>query len=136
MSSLGVAGSTTAQLSLILDNGQISVSGSVNAVATANTLNTPAVAYTQNNVATGTPTANGRVMWGASANTYNAAVLSSRNGHWPSWVVYRFYVEDLTVSGRSLATVYALDQAALAAAFATGGRYNGDAVVTNPSSLP
>lgn len=43
-----------------------------------------------------------------------------------SAVIYRIYMEDLTVSGRSFAAVKAADDALYAAAFAAGGRYNGD----------
>jgi hypothetical protein len=41
-------------------------------------------------------------------------------------VLYRAYIEDLTVSGRTYAQVQALDYALWQAAFAPGGRYAGD----------
>lgn len=53
----------------------------------------------------------------------------------PSYALYRFYMEDLTVSGRSHASVLAQDQALYAAAFAEGGRYHGD-TYTDPATLP
>lgn len=53
----------------------------------------------------------------------------------PSQVLYRLYFEDLTLSGRTAAAVDALDAAAHAAAFGTGGRFAGD-TYTNPSTLP
>lgn len=65
-------------------------------------------------------------MWGAYTGTYNNAALASRNTYWPSFVFRRFYLEDLTVSGRSFATVSALDQALWAAAVASDGRYGSD----------
>lgn len=43
-----------------------------------------------------------------------------------SWILYRVYVEDLTVSGRSYAQVNALDQAEYDKAFGAGGRFAGD----------
>lgn len=43
-----------------------------------------------------------------------------------SRITYRAYIEDLTISGRTYAQVQAADYAAYLAAFATGGRYNGD----------
>lgn len=54
----------------------------------------------------------------------------------PSWVLYRLYLEDLTVSGRTYATVDALDAAQYAAAVTDpGGRYYGD-TYTNPTTIP
>lgn len=44
----------------------------------------------------------------------------------PGTVLYRFLIEDLTVSGRTYAEADALDAAAYASAFGTGGRYAGD----------
>lgn len=52
----------------------------------------------------------------------------------PSWVLYRMYVEDLTVSARTAADVNAIDLAAFNSAFGTGGRYNGDSN-TAPATL-
>lgn len=43
-----------------------------------------------------------------------------------SRIVYRLYLEDLTVSGRTYAQVQAADYALYQAAFAAGGRYAGD----------
>lgn len=75
-------------------------------------------------------------MWGAPTGTYNNAV-----GGWlvqmPSLVVYRVYVEDLTVSGRSYATVDALDFAEYTKhVLTTGGRYYGDTLPTDPATIP
>ncbi|MER2974725.1 hypothetical protein ABS815_15285, partial [Klebsiella pneumoniae] len=51
---------------------------------------------------------------------------STVSGH-PSFIFYRFYMEDLTVSGRSYATVDALDQALFDEAFnSSTGRYRND----------
>lgn len=56
------------------------------------------------------------------------------NAH-TSWVFYRFYIEDLTVSGRTYAAVDALDQAEYVKQVSTsGGRYNGD-TYTAPSTI-
>lgn len=52
-----------------------------------------------------------------------------------SRVIYRVYIEDLTVSGRSYATVDALDYAMFQAAFASGGKFYND-TYTNPSTIP
>lgn len=51
-----------------------------------------------------------------------------------SQIFYRAYVEDLTVSGRTYAEVYALDIAMFNEAFAVGGKYAGD-TFTDPSIL-
>lgn len=52
-----------------------------------------------------------------------------------SQILYRVYLEDLSVSGRDYATVKALDDALYAAAFATGGKFFGD-TFTDPATLP
>lgn len=61
----------------------------------------------------------------ASANTTQVA----------SRILYRLYMEDLTVSGRSYNTVKNLDQALWTTAFASGGRFYNDSY-TAPSTLP
>lgn len=60
-------------------------------------------------------------------------VATSSNGY-PSWIIYRLYVEDLTVSGRTWEEVDAADAALHAAAFGAGGRYEADSF-TAPSSV-
>lgn len=52
----------------------------------------------------------------------------------PSRIIYRAYVEDLTVSGRTFAQVQALDYALYQAAFAPGGKFHGD-TYTDPATL-
>lgn len=72
---------------------------------------------------------------GAAPGTSNNTGLASRNNSWPSLAAYRWYLEDLTVSGRSFATVAALDLARYTAEVATtGGRYNAD-TFTAPSTI-
>lgn len=52
----------------------------------------------------------------------------------PSQILYRVYIEDLTISGRSYADVFAIDQALYTKEVLTsGGRYYGD-TFTNPAS--
>lgn len=53
----------------------------------------------------------------------------------PSDILYRTYMEDLTVSGRNYAEVEAIDKALWDVAFAVGGRYYGD-TFTAPSAFP
>lgn len=52
-----------------------------------------------------------------------------------SRIIYRAYIEDLTVSGRSYAAVDALDYAMFQAAFASGGKFFND-TYTDPSTMP
>lgn len=66
----------------------------------------------------------------ANQNTY-APLLAAL----PSWVFYRTYIEDLTVSGRTFAQVQAADYALFQAAFGSGGRLAGD-TYTAPSTIP
>lgn len=63
-------------------------------------------------------------------NTYLDA-----KSHSACQVFYRFYLEDLTVSGRNYTEVDALDAAAFADAFAAGGRYADDTVPTDPATV-
>lgn len=66
---------------------------------------------------------------------YNGFGSVSQN-QCPSHIHYRFYLEDLTVSGRTYAAVDALDYSLYQAAVTTaGGRYYGD-TYTAPSTLP
>lgn len=53
----------------------------------------------------------------------------SANQAWngcPSFVVYRYYIEDLSKSGRTYEQVKAIDEAEHAKAFSEGGRFYGD----------
>lgn len=74
------------------------------------------------------------IRWGTVApqNNFNSGnFLSGLQSH----IVYRFYLEDLTVSGRSWGTVDAIDKPMYDAAMGAGGRFNDD-TFTNPSVLP
>lgn len=51
-----------------------------------------------------------------------------------SGIIYKWYIEDLTVSGRSYADVDAIDNALYTTAFAAGGRYYGD-TYTDPATI-
>ena len=60
----------------------------------------------------------------------------NRTGKNGARVMWRTYIEDLTVSGRSYAEVAALDNAEFARQVTTaGGRYYGDTVVTDPDTF-
>lgn len=52
-----------------------------------------------------------------------------------SIILYRAYIEDLTVSGRTYEEVDALDYALYQSAFAPGGKFYGD-TYTDPATLP
>ena len=68
-------------------------------------------------------------------NTY-ASGASTAKTRWPSWVVYRVYVEDLTVSGRTYQQVHDIDYALYEKhVLSEGGRYFGD-TWTSPAVLP
>lgn len=78
--------------------------------------------------------------WGGTFDTV-AQFASGRNSGWtagsqvsPSSAVYFAYLEDLTVSGRTPATVDALAAARHNALFAAGGRYAGD-TWTDPATI-
>jgi len=61
---------------------------------------------------------------------------ANRSGKNGARVLWRAYIEDLTVSGRSYADVVALDNAEFARQVTTeGGRYYGDTVVTDPATF-
>lgn len=71
--------------------------------------------------------------------TFNAAYTAT-NGNKdkaPSFIFYRLYLEDLTVSGRSYATVDGLANTNFANLFNTaGGRYYGTDTFTDPATIP
>lgn len=70
-----------------------------------------------------------------SNNTYTSAPMAVKS-RWPSWIVYRVYVEDLTVSGRTYQQVHDIDYAQYQKHVLTaGGRYYGD-TFTDPAALP
>lgn len=79
----------------------------------------------------------------SSSFTAAAAVFSNGTGvqnnrlnQHASWIFYRMYVEDLTVSGRTAAQVDAIDnELYLRQVMTPGGRYYGD-TFTSPSTLP
>lgn len=69
-------------------------------------------------------------------NKYSGGSTPVPLGHSGSRVLYRVYIEDLTVSGRTYAKADALDQTLFSAEVLTaGGRYYGD-TYTDPSTLP
>lgn len=57
---------------------------------------------------------------GGTLEPYNA---TSGN---PSWILYRIYIEDLSLSGRTYEQVKAIDDAEFAKAFAAGGKFFDD----------
>lgn len=74
--------------------------------------------------------------WGAPASSPNNTNLATRNLNWPSFVFYRLYMEDLTVSGRTYAEVHAIDYQQFTKHVLTpGGRYYGD-TFTDPATIP
>lgn len=50
----------------------------------------------------------------------------------PSYILYRMYLEDLTVSGRTYAQVDAIDYAMWQTAFSAGGKFYGDTFTASP----
>lgn len=75
---------------------------------------------------------------GASGNTasFSISPSSTSPNQAASYVLYRCYMEDLTVSGRTYAEVDAIDQELFTLAVLTpGGRYYGD-TFTDPATIP
>ncbi|MGE2714184.1 hypothetical protein ACQI4L_09015 [Mycolicibacterium litorale] len=69
-------------------------------------------------------------------NVNGTSSSGARRGKGGSRIFYRYYLEDLTVSGRSYAAVDALDRALFAQLCNTdGGRYHGD-TFTDPAAIP
>lgn len=69
--------------------------------------------------------------WGKVAANVNGTYIRM-----PSFIFYRFYLEDLTVSGRSYATVDSIDnQQYTTHVTTTGGRYYQDTTPTSPNAL-
>jgi hypothetical protein len=61
-------------------------------------------------------------------NSLNYNLAASR-------IIYRAYIEDLSVSGRTFAEVKAIDEMLFNAAFAVGGKFHGD-TFTDPATIP
>lgn len=84
----------------------------------------------------------GKAGAGVLEDTQARFVIAGFDGPWggqyvnksPSVIVYRIYVEDLTLSGRTYAQVKAIDDAEFAKAFAEGGRFYGD-TWSNPATV-
>lgn len=78
----------------------------------------------------------GQTFFRASAAALGNAMGASTSdyGEVGSYILYRIYVEDLTVSGRSYEHMETLDAKMHAQAFGTGGRYAGD-TFTSPTSI-
>ena len=70
------------------------------------------------------------VFWFGARNVYEGFQRNKAN----SGLFYRVYIEDLTLSGRSFATVDALDKAMWDVAFGGGGRFASDSY-TNPTTI-
>jgi hypothetical protein len=76
------------------------------------------------------------VAGGAGTQNVVTSGTTTNKARWPSLVLYRFYVEDLTVSGRTYAEVDAIDFSLYTKEVLTpGGRYYGD-TFTNPATIP
>lgn len=75
-----------------------------------------------------------RNLW-INVGPINTSSTSDTNASRPSIALYRAYLEDLTVSGRTFAQVDAIDNTLAAAAFGGGGRYAAD-TYTNPTTIP
>ena len=104
------------------------------------------------NISRGTPlstnTGSGIIQMGfttvTGSPTYTSTVLygfGGQAGFWSGYrvgssqILYRMYLEDLTVSGRTYAAAAAADLALYTAAFAPGGKFYGD-TFTNPAGFP
>jgi hypothetical protein len=61
---------------------------------------------------------------------------AGKSGFHGSTVFYRGYIEDLTVSGRTYAAASAADLTEFNKQFGSGGRYYGDTVTTDPTTIP
>lgn len=84
---------------------------------------------------TGTAPVIANLMAGARFGATGFNNTGSNASGYASKILYRLTFEDLTVSGRSYATVDAADLALYTAAFASGGYFNGD-TFTDPTTIP
>lgn len=82
-------------------------------------------------VGTLTSTTSGAI-WGLAQSRNNGTLASL-----PAFALYRVYVEDLTVSGRTYAEVDAISLSTYTTeVLTTGGRYFGDTIPTDPATIP
>lgn len=85
---------------------------------------------------TGTTPSSSGSLWARLWGVGNwGAYGSSASNKCASEIIYRAYLEDLTVSGRTWAEVDAIDKALYDQAFAAGGRFYGD-TFTDPATFP
>lgn len=82
------------------------------------------------------PTVNQRFKIGAGAmSPWSGGIVANQAiNACPSYIVYRVYIEDLSLSGRTFEQVKAIDDAEHAKAFAAGGRFYGD-TWSNPTTI-
>jgi hypothetical protein len=81
----------------------------------------------------GTLSASGHpVVWGQMVGSYQTSSFNNKSS---SYVLQRFYMEDLTASGRTFAQVNKISKDFWARDMAAGGRYTGD-TYTAPATLP
>lgn len=73
------------------------------------------------------------VAWGQTIGSYQSPTYYNKSS---SFCLERFYLENLSVSGRTWAQVDAIDHAFWLEDHTTGGRWYGDTYPTTPSSLP
>jgi hypothetical protein len=76
-------------------------------------------------------------MGGIGAYALVRSGATTTKARWPSWIFYRLFIEDLTISGRTYAEVHAIDKDMYTRRVLTpGGRYYGDTAPTNPTTIP
>lgn len=79
--------------------------------------------------------AQGNIWAGWKAGAEPSAYSGFEAAKAKSVILYRMYIEDLTLSGRTYAQVDAIDYGLYQAAFAAGGRFASD-TFTNPATMP
>jgi len=134
--------STTGNYNVLQSPSQVRIQGQSAALEyrdalAVNDLN-PQIRNKAINALTGTPGGNGNSDLGfslfANGGGLNAYGSVSVLNKCPSMIMYRAYIEDLTVSGRTYATVDAIDKQMYDAAFAVGGKFYGDSF-TDPTTI-
>ncbi|WP_341394079.1 hypothetical protein [Arthrobacter sp. G119Y2] len=136
----GIDAGTTAYRAYLNDNGSTAPSTGGSFLGARGSGATPLGNYIKNvgaagttgafSIGTSTPTERAR-LWGIGntgfLNTYAGGAQPAPQGHSGSHILYRAYLEDLTLSGRTYAQVDALDSAYYTEEVLTpGGRYYGD----------
>lgn len=138
-------GTSNVASTLLTDKRSIEIAGAITNKKTLSKLNLtqrePAIQNTPNYyqavidsyLGVGITTSNDLIIGNGQIPPWGGSTSQALNSS-PSYILYRVYIEDLSLSGRTFDQVRAIDEAEHAKAFSVGGRFHGD-TWSNPATL-